>query len=253
MKTDMNYNVLILEDDKYQQEQLSGLLRKFPDFQIKGIASDIEEAKTLVKEHQPDLMFLDVMVPPHTSFDFLRHLPSIEFEIIFTTTFEMYAIQALKLSAIDYLLKPVDENELGGALEKFKEKRLSRHNALHVNNLLANLHSPQSDDTKVALPTLTGFVFAEIKNIIRCESDNTYTTFYLTGEKPVIVCKTLKECEYMLTDYRFFRVHNSHLINLAYIFEYTKGEGGTVKMTDGTHIEVSRRRRDEFLRQLKKV
>lgn len=249
----MSYRVLILEDEKHQQERLSELLRKFPDFQIKGIAPDIEEAKTLLEEHEPDLMFLDVMVPPHTSFDFLSRLPSIEFEIIFTTTFEMYAIQAFKLSAIDYLLKPVDETELAAALEKFKQKRFSRDSSHHVSTLLSNLRESKPDHTKVALPTLTGFIFAEIKNIIRCESDNTYTTFYLAGEKPIIVCKTLKECEHMLADYRFFRVHNSHLINLAYIFEYTKGEGGTVKMTDGTRIEVSRRRKDEFLRQLKKA
>lgn len=253
MKTDMNYSVLILEDEKHQQELILGLLRKFPEFQIKGIASSIEEAKALQEEHRPDLMFLDVMVPPHTSFDFLRQLSSIEFEIIFTTTFEMYAIQAFKLSAIDYLLKPIDENEFVAALEKFKQKRLSRDTALHVNTLLANLRGPQPDHTKIALPTLTGFIFAEIKNIIRCESDNTYTTFYLVGEKPIIVCKTLKECEHMLADYRFFRVHNSHLINLAYVLEYIKGEAGIAKMKDGSHIDVSRRRKDEFLRQLSHV
>jgi two-component system, LytTR family, response regulator len=249
----MNYTVLILEDEKHQQELLSGLLSKFPEFQIKGIASRIEEAKALVMEHQPDLMFLDVMVPPHTSFDFLRQLPSIEFEIIFTTTFEMYAIQAFKLSAIDYLLKPVDEKEFAAAVEKFKQKRISQDSTVHVDTLLSNLQGSHPNNTKVALPTLNGFIFTEIKKIIRCESDNTYTTFYLMGEDPVIACKTLKECEHMLADYQFFRVHNSHLINLAYVSEYTKGEGGIVRMADGSHIDVSRRRRDEFLRQLKKV
>lgn len=249
----MSYRVLILEDERHQQERLTDLLNKFPEFKIKGIASGIEEAKTLVKEHKPDLMFLDVMVPPHTSFDFLSRQAAIDFEIIFTTTFEMYAIQAFKLSAIDYLLKPVDETELANALEKFKQKRISRDSSHHINALLANLREPKPDLTKIALPTLTGFIFVEIKNIIRCESDNTYTTFYLKGEKPFVACKTLKECEHMLTDYRFFRIHNSHLINLAHIFEYTKGEGGIVKMTDGTQIEVSRRRKDEFLRQLKRV
>jgi two-component system, LytTR family, response regulator len=249
----MTYSVLILEDEKHQQELLSGLLRKFPEFQIKGIASGIEEAKALQEEHHPDLMFLDVMVPPHTSFDFLRLLSSIEFEIIFTTTFEMYAIQAFKLSAIDYLLKPIDEKEFVAALEKFKQKRFSRDNALHVKTLLSNFPLHGDDQTKIALPTFNGFIFVLVKDIVRCKSDSTYTTFFMKDKREIVISKTLKEFEKILLGYRFFRIHNSHLISLDHVIEYIKGDGGTIKMIDGSYIEVSRRRRDEFLRQLKTV
>jgi two-component system, LytTR family, response regulator len=250
----MIYRVLIVEDEPHQQERLSGLLKKsYPEFHVEGIASTIEEGKIMLEKHVPDLVFMDVMLPPHTSFDLLSSLSTIPFEIIFTTSFEEYAVRAFRLSAIDYLLKPVAEEELSAALEKFKQKKSTQDSSKQIKNLLANLHTPQANQSKVALPTLTGFIFVTIKDIVRCESDNTYTTFFTLDKRKIVISKTLKECEQMLLDYRFFRVHNSHLINMEYVTEYIKGEGGIAKMTDGSQIDVSRRRKDEFLRQLKKV
>jgi two-component system, LytTR family, response regulator len=250
----MIYRVLIVEDEPHQQERLSGLLKKsYPEFHVEGIASTIEEGKIMLEKHVPDLVFMDVMLPPHTSFDLLSSLSTIPFEIIFTTSFEEYAVRAFRLSAIDYLLKPVAEEELAAALEKFKQKKSTQDSTTQIKNLLANLHTPHANQSKVALPTLTGFIFVTIKDIVRCESDNTYTTFFTLDKRKIVVSKTLKECEQMLIDYCFFRVHNSHLINMEYVTEYIKGEGGLVKMIDGSHIDVSRRRKDEFLRQLKKV
>lgn len=249
----MKYSVLILEDEKYQQDLLSSLLKEgFPEFMLAGIASSVDEAKALLEKHTPDLVFMDVVLPPHTSFDILHSLSSIPFEIIFTTSYEEYAVKAFRLSAIDYLLKPVDAVELRAALEKFKQKKSAQNSDGHIRNLLSNLRAKQGDHAKVALPTLTGFIFVPIKDIVRCESDNTYTTFFTLDKKKIVVSKTLKECEYMLAEYRFFRVHNSHLINLEYITEYIKGEGGIIKMSDGSQIDVSRRKKDEFLRQLKR-
>lgn len=248
----MNYSVVILEDEIHQQERLTTLLRKnSPEFQIVGIASDIEEGKALLERHSPDLIFMDVMLPPATSFDLLEQLPTVNFEIIFTTSFEAFAIQAFRLSAIDYLLKPVDEIELGLALEKFKQKRYSRDSTLHVKTLLANIQKPTSGMTKIALPTLTGFVFVLVKDIVRIKADSTYTTIITRSRQQVVASRTLKEIEYMLVGHPFFRVHNSHMINLDYVTEYIKGDGGIIKMTDGSEIEVSRRRKDELLRKLK--
>jgi two-component system, LytTR family, response regulator len=248
------YRVLIIEDERHQQEQLSYLLKNsFPEFHVDGIASSIQEGAIMLNKYVPDLVFMDVMLPPHTSFELLSSLPNIPFEIIFTTSFEEYAVRAFRLSAIDYLLKPVVEEELAVALGKFKQKRSTAVGSVRIKNLLANMHTPQVGHSKVALPTLTGFVFVTINEIVRCESDNTYTTFFTLDKRKIIVSKTLKECEQMLCDYGFFRVHNSHLINLEFITEYIKGEGGVVKMTDGSHVDVSRRRKDEFLRQLNKV
>lgn len=249
----MSYHVLIIEDEVHQQERLSVLLKNaHPEFDVIGIASSINEGKELLHQNAPDLVFLDVMLPPYTSFDLLNQLSSISFDMIFTTSFEEYAVRAFRLAAVDYLLKPVDEKELTLALQKFIEKKSLKESSVHIKNLLANLRVPQPSQTKIALPTLTGFIFVAIKDIVRCASDNTYTTFYTLDRRKIIVSKTLKECEQMLNEYHFFRVHNSHLINLDYITEYIKGEGGIIKMTDGSHIDVSRRRKDEFLRQLKK-
>lgn len=250
----MVHRVVIIEDELHQQERLSGLLKNsFPEFHIEGIAPSIEEGKAMLEKHAPDLVFMDVMLPPHTSFDLLSSLSTIPFEIIFTTSFQEYAVRAFRLSAIDYLLKPVAEDELAAALEKFKQKKSTQDSTIQIKNLLANLQAPQANQSKVALPTLTGFIFVAIKDIVRCESDNTYTTFYTADRRKIIASKTLKECEQMLADHHFFRVHNSHFINMDYIVEYTKGDGGIVKMADGSNIDVSRRRKDEFLRNLKRI
>lgn len=196
---------------------------------------------------------MDVMLPPYTSFDLLNELKTIPFEIIFTTSFEEFAVKAFRLCAVDYLVKPVVKEELVAAVEKFKQRKSARETTTHIQTLLENIQATTSEHTKIALPTLTGYLFVKVNDIVRCESDNTYTTFFMTDKRKIVVSKTLKECEHMLTDYRFYRVHNSHLINLRYMTEYIKGEGGIVKMTDGSQIDVSRRRKDEFMQVLKKV
>ena len=249
----MIYNVVIIEDEMHQQEMLMHLLTEnFPELKVVGIASSIPESLQLLASSRPDLVFMDVLLPPDTSFDLLNSLEHIPFEIIFTTSFEEYAVKAFRLSAVDYLVKPIVKEELILAIEKFKQKKSGKETSIHIQALLENIQSTKAEHTKIALPTLTGFIFVKVKDIIRCQSDNTYTTFFTTDKRKIIVSRTLKDCEQMLSDYRFYRVHNSHLINLEYIAEYTKGEGGIVKMTDGSQIDVSRRRKEEFLSVLKK-
>jgi len=194
------------------------------------------------------------MIASHTSFDMLAKIKQISFDIIFTTSYDHFAVQAFRLSAIDYLMKPIAQLDFEQALEKFKQQRANQNKGGNVQNLLSNLQLPEADSkTKVALPTSNGFLFVSIKDIIRCESDNNYTTFHTTDKNRILISKTMKEIELMLLGYHFFRVHNSHLINMECITEYTKGEGGSVRMTDGSVIEVSRRRKDEFLHQLHKL
>ncbi len=246
----MSYRVVIVEDEKHAQETLTALLHEQPEFDLAGVANSIDEARTLVPAQKPDLVFCDVMLPPHTSFEWLQTFNHLPFEIIFTTSFGEHAVKAFRLAAIDFLLKPVSKEEFIDALNKFKEHKQKSASAERIQQLFANLQAPPAQ-ARIALPTLTGFLFVPIKDIVRCESDNTYTTFFTLDKRKIIVSKTLKECERMLADYRFFRVHNSHLINLDYITEYVKGEGGLVKMTDGSHVDVSRRRKEEFLKQLK--
>lgn len=248
------YSVAILEDEKHQQEILMNLLQEnFPDLKVISIISSVAEGRELLPKIRPDLVFMDVMLPPETSFDLLGELPTIPFEIIFTTSFEEYAVKAFRLSAVDYLVKPMVKDEFVRAVEKFKQRRTSKATNEHIQLLLENIQTTSLEYTKIALPTLTGYLFIKVNDIVRCESDNTYTTFFTTDKRKIVVSKTLKECEQMLSEYRFYRVHNSHLINLRYLTEYIKGEGGIVKMTDGSQIDVSRRRKDEFMQVLKKV
>ncbi|MBL0741993.1 LytR/AlgR family response regulator transcription factor [Chryseolinea lacunae] len=250
----MAYEVLILEDEPHQEEFLKGMLSQFaPEFTVVATAGSIDEGRRLLERHQPDLVFMDVLMPPHTSFDLLYTLTHIPFEVIFTTSYEEFAVKAFRLSAVDYLVKPFARQDLLEALHKFKQRRLSREASLNLQALLENARAPRADQAKIALPTLTGFIFVSVKDIIRCESDNTYTTFHTTENRKIVVSKTLKECEKLLTDYHFFRVHNCHLINVAHIAEYVKGEGGILIMSDHSTIDVSRRRKDEFLKLLKKV
>jgi len=244
----MVYRTFILEDDEHARAELQSHLSRVPDVQVVGHAADIDTAHAQLANLKPDLLFSDVLLPPHTSFDLFQTLDNIPFEIIFTTSFEAYAIKAFRLAAVDYLLKPILVTDLTIALDKFRQRKRVE-SAQHIQHLLANWQRPEQ--VRIALPTLTGFLFVPIKDIVRCESDNTYTTFFTLDKRTIIVSKTLKECERMLTDFNFYRVHNSHLINLDYITEYVKGEGGLVKMTDGSHVDVSRRRKEEFLKHLK--
>jgi len=248
----MKYEVLIVEDESHQQLRLTELLQGHPEFRIAGIASTVDEAKKMLQVSMPELVFLDVLLPPQTSFDLLNSLSSIPFSIIFTTSFEEYAVKAFRLSAVDYLLKPVSSEDLQSALVKFKEKKKAADTSAHIRLLLDNLEGKREIPTKVALPTLTGFIFVPVKEIIRCASDNTYTTFFLVDKRKIVVSKTLKECEQLLSDYKFVRVHNSHVINIDYVSEYIRGEGGIAKMSDGSQVDVSRRRKEEFLRHLRK-
>lgn len=246
----MKYRVMILEDEKHAQETLAGYLRQHEDFELVGVANGIDEVQSKVDNLRPDLLFSDVMLPPYTSFDWLQTLDDIPFEIIFTTSFEAYAIKAFRLAAVDYLLKPIDKEDFDRALEKFRQKKKSGYESEHIQHLLNNVKE-KTNQNRIALPTITGFLFVSIKEIVRCESDNTYTTFYMADKRKLLVSKTLKDCEQLLMDYNFFRVHNSHLINTDYITEYIKGEGGLVKMADGSHVDVSRRRKDEFLKMIR--
>lgn len=245
----MKYKTLIIEDNHHAQESLIRLIRTVPSLDLLGIAGTIEEADQLCKTLKPDLVFCDVMLPPATSFDWLLKLENISFELIFTTSFEEFAVKAFRLAAVDYLIKPIADDEFQQAVDRFRARR--EKSTDQIQSLLKNLSLPQ-EHAKIALPTLNGYLFLHIRDIVRCESDNTYTTFFTIDKRKILVSRTLKDVEQMLEEYRFFRVHNSHLINLDFVSEYFKGEGGQVKMADGSVVDVSRRRKEEFLSLLRK-
>ncbi len=248
------HTAIILDDEVAQQEILSNMLQKnFRNYDVKAICNSVDMGIEKINDIKPDLVFLDVVMPPKTGFDLVNYYKQIPFEVIFTTSYEKYAIDAFKVSAVDYLLKPFGVEQLKIALEKFELRHATKTSLAHIETLLHNINSNTSASARIALPTLSGYTFEDIKNIIRCEADNVYATFYMADKRQITISKTLKECDELLQQFNFIRVHQSHLINILYVKEYIKGEGGTVKMTDGSNIDVSRRKKDDFLRMLNKI
>ena len=246
---------LIIEDEQHCIDRLSNLLATHckKTIYLAGSFQTLEDGIRGIQQLQPDLVFLDVMLDEHTGFDLLERLDSIPFAVIFTTAHDKYAVEAFRFSAIDYLLKPVDPDDLIEAVEKLKEKISREELAKKFNVLFHNLKTIQATSRKISIPTNTGLIFLRISDIIRCQSDVNYTIIYLKDKQKITVARTLKEFEELLTDYNFYRVHNSHLINLAYIKSYQKGKGGSVQMTDRSEIEVATRRKEKFLKKLSEM
>jgi len=237
-----------------QRRNLITLLNEnHPEIKILQECNNVDEGIEAVVKYHPEIVFLDVEMPGKTGFDFVAELNDAAYDlnIIFTTAYEHYALRAIKASALDFIVKPVNEKDLNEALSRFEKKRTKDQVAKQIQVLLQQ--QDNNPDKKSALPSLTGYVFVRVSDIIRCESENVYTTFFMTDQSKKVVSKTMKDCEELLTDYDFFRVHNSHLINLRHIQEYIKGEGGIAKMDDGAEIEVSRRKKEEFLQRLKRL
>jgi two-component system LytT family response regulator len=243
---------IIIDDEQHCIDRLTMLLSGNSSNMVELLASvqSVEEGLTAIKTYKPQLVFLDIEIGDKTGFDLLKQLPEINFEVIFTTAYDKYAVQAFKFSALDYLLKPIDTDELQAALKKLNDKVSQKDIAGKFDALFHNLKNIQSASKKICVPVLSGLVFIQTDDIIRCESNVNYTTLFLKDKQKLLVAKTLKEFEEMLTEYNFYRVHNSHLLNLAYIKMYNKGKGGTVTMNDGSEIEVSTRRKDDFLKRL---
>ncbi|TNE81120.1 MAG: response regulator transcription factor [Bacteroidetes bacterium] len=250
----MTLKVVIVEDEKNSREGLRNLIEEFcSDTEVKGMAGSVDEGIAMIKELNPDLVMLDIEMQTATGFDLLEKLGEVNFDVIFTTAYEQYAIKAIKFSAIDYLLKPIDVNELITAVDKVKAKRSSTSSNLQVELLLKNLKLENPKTHKITLSTSEGMVFIPVTDIIRCEAQGAYTTFFLKENKKILVSKNLKEYESLLSDYNFFRIHNSHLINLGEVERYIKSDGGYVVMKDGSQVAISNTRKDEFLELMKQA
>jgi len=242
------YKAVIVDDESKARNALKNLLAQHcPEITVIGEGDCVKAGVQTINDLSPDVVFLDVQMPDGTGFDLLEQFSEIKFKIIFASAFDKFAIQAFKFSALDYLLKPVEPEMLIEACSKLKED----DKFAEINKKLEVLMSNKNSFEKIALPTLDGIIFVKIKEILRCESDNNYTNIFLRDAKKIIVSKTLKEYDEMLTPFNFFRIHKSHLINLAFLARYKKGEGGSVEMEDGAELEVSRRRKEEFLNALK--
>lgn len=242
---------IIIDDEIHCRKTLGMLLKEYcPDVQVTEECDEAASGLAAIQKLKPDLVFLDIEMPKMNGFEMLEKLPEINFEIIFTTSYDQYAIKAIRFSALDYLLKPVDREELQKAVQKVIQ-RLHHPLPQQLEILLQKLHQPVSPIQKIALPTMEGLQMIAVDSIISCASDSNYTVFLLKNKQKLIVSRTLKEVEEMLEEYSFLRVHNSYLVSLNEIDKYVKGEGGYLVMTDGSAIDVSRSKKEALLNKLR--
>jgi len=241
---------IIVDDEPYSCESLVTLLERYcPVVKVADICHSGESALSAIKELRPQILFLDIEMPRMNGFEMLEKIPEINFEIIFTTSYDQYAIKAIRFSALDYLLKPVDREELQRAVQKVVE-RLHHPLSQQLEILLQKLHQPVSAIQKIALPTMEGLHMVAVNNIISCASDSNYTVLLLKNKQKLIVSRTLKEIEEMLEEYSFLRVHHSYIVNLNEVNKYIKGEGGYLIMGDDSTVDVSRSRKEMLMKRL---
>ena len=245
---------LIVEDETQSRQLLKTLVDKYcTDIEVIDTAANVEQAIEAIQKHQPDLVFLDITMPDGTGFDLLEKMSPIKFDIIFTTATDKYAINAIKYSALDYLLKPIDVEELKYSVNKFIQKKSQLNTVENLAHLLQNLKQSTDNYQKITLPTGTAYEIIYIKDIVRCEAEGNYSMFYLINGKRLLVTAGLKHYEDLLPKKEFMRIHHHHLININHVIRYIKNDGSFAVMSDDTKIEVSRRKKDEFLEALKKI
>lgn len=239
---------IIIDDEVHCLKTLGLQLEEFcPDIQVLEKCRSAKQGLDVIANVQPDLVFLDIEMPNMNGFEMLEQLSQIPFAIIFTTSYDQYAIKAFKFSALDYLLKPIDPNELVGAVQKVKEQNIVPV-AEQFQLLLNQIHGKNKSLTKMAVPTSDGFELVSIDAIIYYEANDNYTHLHLKNRSKIIARKTLKEVEEQLKDYKFLvRVHHSYLVNLNEVVKYVRGEGGYLVMSDGSAVNVSKSRKDALM------
>lgn len=239
---------VIVDDEQDAVDFIASIIGEYcASLEVVGIANNIQQAALIINEKKPDLVFLDVEMPNGTGFDLLSQFPDKDFDVVFITAFNHYAIKAIKFSAVDYILKPININEFIESVNRVTAKRGRKSSEGHDNLqvLLENLRSPQP--SRLAIATSDGMEYLNPKDIIRIEADRSYSWFFLSGNRKILVSKHLKEFQELLGDRNFFRSHNSHLINLKFVKKFIRREGGYIEMTDNSIIPISRNKKDMFL------
>lgn len=237
----MDIRSIIIEDEPNNAENLQNILGRWCEgVEVVALASTVAEGIAAIRAFKPELVFLDIQLHEETGFDVLKALDTIGFEVIFITAFDQYGIQAVKFSALDYLLKPIDIAELQVAIAKAKTKIAASQRNLNLDNLLHFIKNTSATAPKIALPTLQETHYVKVDEIVRCEAANNYTTFYLKNGNAILVCKTLKEFAGLLEPYNFHRPHQSHLININRVKSLLKEDGGQLLLEDGSKIPISK-------------
>ncbi|NII27079.1 response regulator transcription factor [Pseudoflavitalea sp. X16] len=241
---------IIVDDEKHCRESLQSMLQMYcPGIQVMATCADGLSALTAIETHKPDILFLDIEMPRMNAFDLLQQLDAINFEIIFTTAYDQYAIRAIKCSALDYLLKPIDAEELKTAVERISSRPHDKMEKAKVQQVVNNMSDTAQHDFRLIIATLEGNYFLLPDEIMYCEGSDNYTHFHLTKGRKLVSAKTLKEYEEMLTGQGFLRIHKSWLVNLKFAVKFSKANS-TLIMEDYTALEVSRRKKEAVINAL---
>lgn len=243
------HRVIIIEDEIRSREFLQAvLLEHCPGLEIVATAGNVDDAVQAIRSLRPDLIFLDIELQSGTGFDVLAQISDVQPAVIFTTAYDHYAIKAIKFSAVDYLLKPIDVDELKAAVARTQSMQEKESGQKTLNALMQNLKQLRTaDNPTITLSVADGLEFIPLSDIIRIEAAGAYTNFFLKGGKKLMVSKNLKEYENMLTDHDFMRVHNSHIINLAEVKRMVRSDGGYAVMSDDAQVIISPKKKEEFV------
>jgi two-component system LytT family response regulator len=243
---------LIIEDEQKSRDVLLKIIEKnCPELTVIGTAGNVTEGVEKIKSLKPELVFLDITMPDGSGFDLLEQVQGHKFDLIFATASNSHAIRAFKYSACDYLLKPIDSEELKSAVSRIAKRKSETPDMQNLNFLIQQLKKSDDNFQKITLPTGNAYEIINLKDIIRCEADGSYTYFYLTDKRKLMVSASLKHYEELLPEQDFIRVHHHNLINMNHVIRFLKEDGGYAVMTDGSKIEISRRKKDQFMDRLK--
>ncbi len=250
----MVINAVIVDDEQGARDSLAKMVDKYcPQIQVLAKANSMKTALQAIELHQPDLVFLDIEMPNGNAFDLLAQIPELNFEIIFTTAYDHYAIKAIKFSAIDYILKPIDHEELVQAVDRLKGKVSQKETIRKKFDALLTNMKPDTLSKRIALPEADALIFIELNDVIRCEASGNYTTFYLTDGRQMVSSRHLGDYDQMLEDEDFIRAHRTHLINFKHIKKLVKGDVAYVIMDDDSKVEVSRRGKADILDRTSRI
>ncbi|TVQ42081.1 MAG: DNA-binding response regulator [Saprospirales bacterium] len=241
-------NAIIIDDEVACTESLKIELEMYcPQIEVMAVCNTAEEGLSKIVSLKPDLVFLDIEMPWMNGFELLRQLNQINFEVIFITAYDQFALKAFEFSAVDYLLKPIKKEDLISAVQKVEQRRTKLLSTEHIEAMLSNMNFLTKDFSSIAVPTGEGLEFIPVDEIIYCEADNNYTYIHKSGGDSLLLSKTLKEVEGMLSNHSFFRIHQSFLINMKHLRKYVRGQGGYVVMSNKKDLPVARSKKDGLM------
>ncbi len=245
---------IIIDDEKNARETLAKIIERYFSTKIKILfsADSVKEGVFAINKFNPDLVFLDIEMPEENGFKLFDYFDIYNFEVIFTTAYKQYAIDAIKFAALDYLLKPINFIDLRDVLTRLEKKQSKTSNSAQIEAFLSNMNNDPGNFNKIALPTLDGYQLEKVNNIVYCQAEESYCKIFTNRNEVILVARTLKNIEELLPEEVFFRIHKSHLVNMNYIKSYSKTDGYKIKLENGVELDVATRRNDEFLRALTK-